>query len=499
MDDYREQGHSTTLRDYVRVLFKRKWVILALWIAATVAGFVWLQGQKPTYVSTGTAIVIDADDLSIPIEEFPELFNFNWGKEMAYWTSPQAAPKVIAYLEKAGQLDDLIQYWFQDSEWVPSNREQKIEVIQDQIHRPYILGITGKGMLSVTARYTNPHVAHLVANGYLNAMKDDYQRKLEGAYQIAANRYDKEVAKAQIKKASAQKELDAYMAENAPPDVQSLVAEADQLGDKIADARSNVAVAQDRVNEMERQMQDVKSAIGRGDPALVAQYIDATHELASKAMTLRMLNEKVTALRVEGKSDRHPLVKKAVGDRDEGMIELKRGVQELLRDDQALAQASFRYSELKRQQQQARTQIVKAESTVEQLEEQHADLISRLEQAQSKRPIYDNRLAALGFPIRSAEESIAQWQFKKGQIQSAADARGDTDRIEILNPAPLPGRPINGSWEIQALFVSIAGLILGILAAFALDLFDHSYDRADIVERELGVSVLATFPEEKQS
>ncbi|MBN1352402.1 polysaccharide biosynthesis tyrosine autokinase [candidate division KSB1 bacterium] len=71
----------------------------------------------------------------------------------------------------------------------------------------------------------------------------------------------------------------------------------------------------------------------------------------------------------------------------------------------------------------------------------------------------------------------------------------NSENIEIFQEAIVPEYPVNANKKQMAAIGGIAGLILGIAVAFALDFFDKSIKSVDDIKKYLKLQVLGTIPQ----
>ena len=126
------------------------------------------------------------------------------------------------------------------------------------------------------------------------------------------------------------------------------------------------------------------------------------------------------------------------------------------------------------------------------------DFKSRIASQQSKLdrlPSEELRYTTLDRERRVNEElyTLLNKQVKEAQISEAVQS----EIINIIDPAIPPRSPISGDKRNKSLFGFVAGLFLGILVVFILEVADKSIKSSDDVTRYLKMPVLGIIPNVK--
>jgi uncharacterized protein involved in exopolysaccharide biosynthesis len=108
-------------------------------------------------------------------------------------------------------------------------------------------------------------------------------------------------------------------------------------------------------------------------------------------------------------------------------------------------------------------------------------------------PEYEARLEQLAREISSARELRDRFQLQQEGFEITEDLLAQTN-FQLVEPAKMPYSPV---WPVRrelALMGALAGLILGIAAAVAAELFDRSIRDPDEIEQQLELPVIGTIP-----
>jgi uncharacterized protein involved in exopolysaccharide biosynthesis len=92
-------------------------------------------------------------------------------------------------------------------------------------------------------------------------------------------------------------------------------------------------------------------------------------------------------------------------------------------------------------------------------------------------------------------------ELKEAEYQEAVTKRREAEladtSVRVIQPATPPASAIGASTALRLVLAGIIGLCLAIGAVIGLELLRPSVATAEIVERRLGLPVLATFPLER--
>lgn len=100
------------------------------------------------------------------------------------------------------------------------------------------------------------------------------------------------------------------------------------------------------------------------------------------------------------------------------------------------------------------------------------------------------RLAAAS---ASASKIYATYVEQREEARIATQSDRNVTNVQIINEAKPPSRPKYPRILLIG-FGGVLGLLMGLVVAFASQLFSHTLDRREDVERELGLPVLAAMP-----
>lgn len=146
-----------------------------------------------------------------------------------------------------------------------------------------------------------------------------------------------------------------------------------------------------------------------------------------------------------------------------------------------------------RRQIQLRDQIARARAELGRLEAQQVEFepfFRRVTQAERELAILTEREARMQDRIREVSAQVAA---AEAALRLEADSRSAS--FELVEEATVPDYPISRSRKSMVLMGGVAGIILGVLGAFAYEVLRPALRSARQVERELGMRPVLILPE----
>ncbi len=137
---------------------------------------------------------------------------------------------------------------------------------------------------------------------------------------------------------------------------------------------------------------------------------------------------------------------------------------------------------------EAKAHLTDLDTNIAQLQREKSALEYRL----SRLPDEQYKLTELERQLK-AKEQIRSELLTKMQLAQISDAV-ETERIDILDPALIPDEPTNRDKKKKAMMGGVFGFVLGIGVAFLLEFLDKAIKSVDDVKRYLKLQVLGTIP-----
>jgi len=498
-----EEG-SSSVRDFLTIVFKRRRSILTIFLTALVVTALATFLVPPTYEATAAILIkkASAEMPLIPTQSsqliISQVSEEDMNSEMTILKSrlaiedtlhalgvdegqPRGGPLQRARTTVAGLLGAPHLSHFDE---MVLQLQKRIEV------RP----IRKSNVLEISYRHKDPEWARKVVQG----LTDRYLTRRAQVYQSAGAVafFDEEMRAAEARLKKAEQALETYSKEVGVSvlvgggDSQSLGAEKQATLGRLAafESQSGEAAVQvrqqtDRVSALEAQLAREPERL----PSSMRLNQDpATEELERALIALQLKRDALV-------QDFTP-ENRQVRDIEEQI----RATQERLKAAEARVSGINRteintvYQSLRAQLLVARADLKGARARYDSLQAQVASYRRQLEELSRKGLTTDD----LRREARAAEEAYMLYQKKheEARISAAMDQQRIVN-VSIAQPAQRPLKPVAPQKALNLVLGLLLGATGGLGFAFVAEFFDHSFTTGRELEARLGIPLLGTIPE----
>ncbi len=489
-----EEPAGFDVRDFLRRVNRRKWMILTIVTIATTMAAVNSSRQKSIYQAVATIEISNKNQMFVRdgdvyyqddsqeqetaaflIQSYPLL------EEVVVKLGLDQNPKFLVSSEEESFLDVLKNRGQKkSSEQVvveaPPNLNPEIRELRLQIRSPeeserlapYVgmlrggLGVEKVKMtrlLRVSYKHTNPEIAALAANGVAVAFKEySYSKKTE-SNDISSTALGKATRDLESQMQKAEQALANYTRANG---IFSLEGKEDLTTNKLAALHDQAIRAEtDRIIK-QSLYEDVRQGRVAQLPEALAnqQTLDLQRRLSDLNVTLSQLNVKYGSEnpRVEEVRDQIVTLQKEIGStRTQLSDKLRTDYERALRDEASMKAALNRAKGEAVQQNQTSIQLNILKQNVETAKTLYTDFLQKTKQVDLEK------------------------------IQTARD-------VSVAEPARLPGGPIGPSRTRSVLMAFLLSLGVGIGLVFLLDHLDNTIKTVDDVSRYVRLPALGVIP-----
>ena len=165
-------------------------------------------------------------------------------------------------------------------------------------------------------------------------------------------------------------------------------------------------------------------------------------------------------------------------------------------DSAPLEMPNFAAMQQEAQLKQVRTEISKLESDIAKLEQQMQMYQQRVEDT-PKRELELQSLKRDYASIQSVYDSLLDRKLE-AELSVNMEKKQKGEQFRILDHARLPEKPISPNVKMLFLLSLAAGLGAGAGIVFLLEFFDNTIRSEDVIEKDLGLTLLARIPPLKQ-
>jgi len=498
MDEYREE--QIDLRDYLRVLMKRRWIIIVFFtvVVLTVAVHTFtatpifqatarivIEKENPNLVSIQEVMAVDATGSDYYQTQYKIIESRNVAREvirrldLANSTEFNPEPKDDVVSAVKGWVRDTIGFW---KDLVASLVKTESPTIRAALEgedyqadsglvsaflgRTEVSPIRNSRLVDVNVEAMDPSMAARMANELVRAYIDqNLETKLNAAkeaVQWLGDRIEDERKKVE----AAEGALLKYKEENQiitdfSSDAENITAQ------KLAQLNNQVVEAESRRVEAETRYQQ---ALALGDSP---EMLDSIPEVLSneliqeiKKMEVNLYNQMSELSKKYGKN--HPR-----------MIAIESELAEL--KDRKVVEARRVVTSLKNEYRLAVAREDSLKSALAQQKAESLDLNKKAvqfgvlkRQAESSRQVYD-------LLIKRFKETSLTEEMKTGNIR-------------VVDRAEVPRNPVKPKKKLNILLAMIVGMTLGVGMAFFLEYLDNTIKLPEEVKDQLGIPYLGPVP-----
>jgi polysaccharide biosynthesis protein PslE len=489
-----ENYSGSLLRDFLNVLFKRKWLILIFFLTTftTVAG-VSILVSAPKYQATSQILVSPGRehiaDLSLPTggAMAPRL-SFNADEEMARTIEmltgrflaesvAQAIGPTVLYRD----LEDRPRRFFGLLPGRPLDPQGQLEVAVGRFAENIIAEPAGKSaLINVSFRHEDPEMAAKVVNVLGEKFLARHLGVQKNPRTDAFFQEQFELLKQKLQES--EKRLEQFKQRN---DINSTVKDEQELASKQQVAsQTSLSDTRKQLAEISSRMQELRSQLGN---------------TSRNAGTINILQDKLTSLELQENelglrvTAEHPTLRS-----------LRQEIQ-LVREKIAKMEGSKAYGtsasrdgglfgklqeELLHHESEQRALGARADSEIVRLAE-----VQKRVAALDRIDIEFNHLQQQ-LQMDQQNYKLYLTKFEESRISNAMDVEKIAS-IRVIEPAQPPRSPLNSKLSIKILLGLLFGLVGGIALALVLEFLGGRLDTIEDIERYLDLPVLASIPELK--
>ena len=443
------------LRDYLRMLAKHRWLILAVFLVSTVATFAWTARQPLIYQAAATLLIDPEPPKVLNIQEVTPMGAVGGGGDY-YQTqyeiirSRAVTTRVIQNLNLAQRMPGL------------AGATDPEAVVQG--------GITvepkrGTRLVYVKYEHTDPALAADLANGVAVAyIRYNLDLKLRGA-QDALGWLTEQIGSLKTRVQDSSTALQNYRIKSG---IMGLSEQRQITAQKIMDFNKQYLEAQAQRLSIEAKVAQLTQIASQGRISAESMFTVAQNPLVEKfkGELAELESQKIKLLRVY--RDKHPEVLKIDAQIQHITDRIGAEIQSMLRS-------------LQTEQRVARAREDNLATNVNQLKREGQDLNEKEVQYLTLQ--------------RDLEGNQQLYETVLKRLKETGMAGGlETNNVRIMEDAKAPTSPIRPKKNYNVILSAIMGLVLGVAIAVTIEYFDTTVKATEDVERYLGQPVIAVVP-----
>jgi uncharacterized protein involved in exopolysaccharide biosynthesis len=472
-----EMGNSelprTSLRDFLRVLFKRKTQILLFFAVTFITVAVGTFVAKPTYQAVAQILVkLGRENIYVPASGSSNpVINFNReeqiNSEIEILKSRSLAMEVLHSLGPAAVYEDIANepssiraaiLPSKGSERTPA--EKALLLMQKALD---VQGIKKSNVIEVSFKHTDPETAAAVANKLSSLFLDRHLSVHKTPQSYEFFQQQSEFLKTKLNKAETRlEELKEKYDLTALDEQQSiLLNQTAGLRTALNETLGQAVEVENRINELQQQLATVPRNIPQGEEVDHNPYTEQNRLVVNVRDEIRMVHQKL--------ADNE---KKQYGSTRSGVNPTYQQLQ------QGLLRSKADYRALMAKSQVQRGQLADYKKELDQLNRVENEY-NRLQQE---------------VDVDQQNHRLYLTKFEESRISDAMDTEKIAS-VSLIEPAQVPLKPVSPKKMLNLVLGLFLGALGGLGLAFFLEYMDDSLGEIDDIEEQLKLPVLGVLPE----
>ena len=456
------------LREYARVLWRRRWLIAGITVVAAAAAVLATRAQTPLYEAT-TTVIVRPNPANLALQDNPAAALLG--------SSRPTLQNYVELLRSRTVMERVAASLYGADAATPEQVERLRRAISVQ-------PVSNTDTIRVAVRLPDPDEARRVADAVVQSFAEFNRQMNQMEARSALAFIETQLRQVQQSLSEAENKLLSYR------EAHRLVEPSQQARaavDKVAELEKMRAAAQVALRESATRAAEIRAQLEKQGPTLVTSTTIASNPLVQDyKLRLSDVEARLSAAR-QSLGPNHPQVAALQAQADELRRLMSQEVERVV---------SAQTESLNPIYQGLVQQLIDLE--VEQLAQQaRSDAIQRLiaqeEAAMLALPARELELARLEREQRVNEELyvMLRTRYEELRIQEASVIPD----IRTIDPAARPERPVSPRPLLNLAVGIFLGVFAGVGAAFVLEMLDNSVRSEEELERLVGAPVLGRIPE----
>lgn len=449
------------LRDYLRVLFKRKYTILTFFVIVFVVVFIGAMSATPVFQAT-TKVLIEKVELYNLSAMSPYLMPYDpdfYNTQMELIKSTSVARRVVKNLS----LEEKYVSYFPEQKKAIQENKKGAEALAGIIRSGIMVNpVKNTKIIDISYLSTNPEFAALIANSVAQAYIEEMleMRMSFSRYSIEWMTKKAEEEKSQLE--DAERNLQGYMKSH-----------------DILTLQDRIALTPEKLTALNTQL--IEAEAKRKELELLYNQVTGVNPKDAETIPAIASDPTLQALRsqtIQAEQDLKELSKK-YGQKHPSMIKAQ--------EDLKILQ--------ERKQQEIKRIIASLKNEYELARAKENTLKGAFSATKQETINLNEKFIQHGILAREVETNKQLYDaLMKGVKEQSVTGELQTLRIWVVEQAKKPGSPVKPRKGLNILLGIIVGLFGGGGLAFFFEYLDNTIKSPDEIERRFGVSVLGVVP-----
>lgn len=458
------ESEELELRDYLRVLSKRKTLILVLLLASMVSAYFFSKTMAPVYQATTTLLIKGPSSMQNPFSEALGVSN---------------NPDIQNYVEIL-KSRTLVQKASDRLDLGLAPGTPAFDQLRSAIS---VQAVQGTDVVRVAVESADPAKARDVANAVVDSFSDLTQQSNRQEASGAADFISSQLPSVEADLRSAESALQRYK------ETQKIYSPSDEVKaklDQLTNLETSRAEAKVGLEEARQRLDDTKRQLGGEQQTIVAETTITKNPLIQDLQSKLSDLETQLAGAEEKYTDKHPTVQALRAQIGDVKQQLSQEVAKIISAETKTVNPI--YQGLLQQVISLQTEVLAQETRYNTLGRLAGDIDAGFKDLPAK----ELELARLERNAKVTEGIYVMLKQKYEEMRITEAMK--TSDTRVIDRAITPTTPVKPKVKLNVAIAAFLGLFVGIGLAFLLEYLDTTLKTKEDVERVLGLSVLGQIP-----
>ncbi len=469
MENYEEQEMELDLRELFNILWKRKWIIILLFILA-VTGSYFISGQLPRIYETSTVILVrEGEGLQDIFGEQFSVFAGRANRVATYQELLKTRPILEEVIERMDLKDD------------ETGEPMRARSLQGRIS---IRGDRDTNLITITVEYDDPEMARDIANTLVEVFQEENQKMNIAHLHSASEFISQQLESTKSQLTDLEYQLLEYKTE------QGIVFPTEQgksLLNKIVALETARAETEIEMGYAKASLGEIEEYFEREDREMVSTRTISNNPEVRELRSWHTELEIELAGLLEVYTEEHPKVLEVKKKIDEVNERLGKMVEEIT--SSRTEAINPLYQSFREEIIRSQTSIIASQTKIDAYDAQIEDLNRQL----SSLPEEELAMVRLERESQVTENLYLLLMERQAEVQ-IQEAMQTAD-IVVVSPAATEMIPIRPRTSLNMALAGVLALFVGVGIIFLMEFLDTTVKTDKDLEKLTGIPVLGVIPD----
>jgi len=465
---YEDDIVEIDLREYLNILWQRKWIIIGLFIIAVVSSYFISKSMTEIYQTESLIMVQEQNNTE---DMFSEQLSFTTGNDnkIATYSEMIKSRRILNKVIKSLNLRN-----------VETNEYISVSSLKNRI------SITNTGdtdLMRLSVTYSDPKIAKQIANKIITVFKEENLEMNMADLQGASDFISTQLEDTKKQLTELEKELLKYQKENK---IYYPGEQGKKLLEQLSNLEKGLVEAKIEINQAKAALNTVNKKLNNESKTIISSKTISRNpiigELKSKLSSLQT----DLSAKKEVYTDKHPEIQQLNTKIKSVENELNKKVKEIVSAKTETTNPLF--NSLRDKKISLETNIISAQAR----QQSYQNQIKNIENELNDIPDKELTLARLQREKTITEDIYLMLKERQEEINIQKSMK--TSDIVVVDPAIVKENPIKPNIKLNLAIAGVLGLMLGVFIIFLIEFFDNRVKEEKDVEKITGLPVLGVIP-----